>query len=748
VASWIDDYLDRNEAKDRLTANGFVIVPGTTRHFHHIYEGAEYGGWPVFVTTDAAYHVWHLAFDKILRETEQQTLLPALEEMVMRLVELARAQEGELEGTDLAEAANRVTQFYEAAATVLELDVGPIGPLAQAEVELIMAASTAQVSPTTGGDADSPYITRVIDYSLFRPRGHYTRSAELERYFRGMSQLGNNAFLIDEGMQLGILASRVLLADPEVAGLWELLYEPTAWLVGAADDYTPFELGTVIEQVVPTGWKDLTVFADDAALGDVAAGLMALRPVAINPEAASLRIMGSRWVIDSHILDKLVMDNIPDRWEASPLDIAAAFDSDWAYDRLDGIGETDYAGYDEELANLRELVTGRTIADWSSTVYDAWLWSIEPMWQARGDEYPGYMRTAAWDAKSHQTGFGSYTELKHDTILYTKQAVAEGGNGEPPEPPRHWVEPEPVVFERLAALAELMRTGLESRQLLPEAYSILLGDLTDFYDWLGGIARDELAGLPISEEDNRQLSWIGSILEGYWVQTSDADIDWENGPDSRAALIADIMSSAQSGVLEVATGYVDHIFVLVPDDEGDFQVASGGVYSYYEFWNGDGSRLTDNEWRDMLDAATNPPRPERQQIFLAGEPPAARNATGLEAGLLCRDLADMGYGFLTAVPYWLAEGAPNRMDADQNGIPCETVFPEEYESFLNAAIGLPSGRRCADLDLADDAFDYEIAVAYWMLEGAPDRMDADGNGIPCETVFSRETVDQYLSGEF
>ena len=171
------------------------------------------------------------------------------------------------------------------------------------------------------------------------------------------------------------------------------------------------------------------------------------------------------------------------------------------------------------------------------------------------------------------------------------------------------------------------------------------------------------------------------------------------------------------------------------------------MYSYYEFWN-TGQRLTDEEWRAQLDAATNPPRPEWQQVFLAGEPPEPRNITGLEAGLFCRDLRDMGYGFWMAVPYWLAEGAPDRMDADGNGIPCETVFPEDYESFLNAAIGLPSGQLCADLGLADDVFEYEVAVAYWMLEGAPDRMDADNNGIPCETVFSRETVNQYLSGDF
>ncbi|MDJ0924425.1 MAG: DUF3160 domain-containing protein [Acidimicrobiia bacterium] len=746
VAEWIDDYLDANDAKSQLLANGFVVVPGTTRHFHHIYESAAYEAYPVFLTTDTAYHVWHLAFDKILRETEQQTLLPVLEDMVLRLVELARIQEAELAGTDLAEAANRVTQFYEAAATVLELDVGPIGPLAQAEVDLIMAADERTLSPTTGGDADSGFITTLIDYSLFRPRGHYNRSPELERFFRGMSQLGNNAFLVNQGLLLGILASRVLLTDPELVEQWRLIYEPTAWLVGAADDYTPLEVGAIVEQVVPSGWSDMSMFADPATVDAVGQGLLAMRSVGINPEASSVRIMGARLVVDSYIFDQLVAPSVPERSEASAFDLAAAFGSEWAYAYQEAAGETALAGYEEQMAAMQDLIGSRSDADWGATVYDAWLWAIQPTWQARGSEYPDFMRTEAWDAKSHQTGFGSYAELKHDTILYTKQAVAEAGYEEPPDPPRHWVEPEPVAFERLAALSNLMRTGMESRGLLPADYSTLLVDLEEFYTWLGGIARDELAGLPISNEDNDRLRFIGGALEGYWLRTSDADIDWENGPDSHAALIADVMSNADA-VLELGTGYVDNIFVLVPDDEGDFQVASGGVYSYYEFWNS-GQRLTDEEWRAQLDAGTNPPRPDWQQVFLAGEPPPPRNRTGLEAGLFCRDLRDMGYGFFDAVSYWMAEGAPDRMDADGNGIPCETVYPDTYESFLNAAIGTPEGLLCADLGLPDDWSGYLRAVAYWLLEGAPDRMDADRNGIPCETVFSRETVNQFLSGEY
>jgi hypothetical protein len=34
-------------------------------------------------------------------------------------------------------------------------------------------------------------------------------------------------------------------------------------------------------------------------------------------------------------------------------------------------------------------------------------------------------------------------------------------------------------------------------------------------------------------------------------------------------------------------------------------------------------------------------------------------------------------------------------------------------------------------------------VAYWYDEGLPDRMDADGNGIPCETVYPAAVVQAF-----
>ena len=69
-------------------------------------------------------------------------------------------------------------------------------------------------------------------------------------------------------------------------------------------------------------------------------------------------------------------------------------------------------------------------------------------------------------------------------------------------------------------------------------------------------------------------------------------------------------------MLELGTGRIDRIYVLVPDDQGNFQLAAGGVYSYYEFLNPPGQRLTDKEWQGLLDSNKAPVRPSWVNIFL------------------------------------------------------------------------------------------------------------------------------------
>jgi hypothetical protein len=615
VADTVREAIADPTVSSLLEANGFAIVPADLRLFHFAYQGNLYEGWPVFVTTDVAYHVWHQVFDKVLRGLEQEVLLPELEALVAGLLEDAAAQTQELAGTPLADAASRVEQLVQVAAAELGMPV-TLGPLAEQELALIEAHTATE---------RSPIVDVETDYSLFTPRGHYTRTEDLTRYFLGMSVLGQLAFCLPgttgcpglEPTRQAILVSRVLLADAGLAARWRRIYEPTAFFVGLGDDYAPDEVAKAADAVGP-GLSDATAYADDALVQAVAEELRTSRPVRINPDRASVRVMGTRFVIDSFVFDQLITPNVgtPDDPRTLPtaLDLAAAFGSEFAHATLEGLGETHYENYESQLARMQELIAARPAPEWGSTVYDAWLHALEPSFVAHGEAFPDFMRTVAWATKAHQSAFGSYAELKHDTILYAKQAVAEGGDGAPIPERRNWVEPDPVVFGRLAAMADLTRAGLDERDLLTDEHASLLRDAADLFGFLDRIARDELAGAPISESDNQRLTNIGGELEFFWFRTSDQAATGEPETDEDAAIVADVASDA-TNVLEVGTGRIDRIYVLVPDDEGGFQVAVGGVYSYYEFPQPAGERLTDELWRAMLDAGDQPPRPGWQSIL-------------------------------------------------------------------------------------------------------------------------------------
>ena len=619
-------------ARKRLAHDGFVVVPGdaSDKLMFQAYTEAPYGNFPVFVTTDVAYHQWHLTFDKLLRSIEQELLLPKLERLTLRSLRAARRQAADLRGTKLGAGAKKVYQLFQVEASVLGLPAGNLGSAAQEELALIRAHDGIHVSPILGfGGTYVPgaVVPGQIDYSLYTPRGHYTRTPELTRYFVGMSVLGQSAFLVTDEEDLrpfgmAVLASRLIdpsgLGTREVAGLWRDLYEPTAFLVGAADDYTPFETAAAVEATAPGAMHAPGSLTNDD-LADARSALLASRDVMVDPEAASIRLMGTRFVLDAYILDQLVDPNVDGRLIPSALDLAATFGSRFAYREQERKGETDFPHYEAKMDEMRELLAGRSHSAWGSTVYDGWLWSLEPSWKPHGEAFPDFMRTRAWTVKSHQTGFGSYAELRHDTILYVKQSSAEGEFQQPALTYRNWVEPDPVVYERLSAITGLMRRGLEARGLLTEEQTSLLDDTTSLFDFFARIARDELAGTPISEDDNRALRYIGDRLEEMWLRTAE-----RTGPpgnvlpnDADDAVIADIARGADE-VLEIGTGRFDPILVLVPDNQGKFEVALGAVYSYYEFTQPVSNRLTDEAWRAMLNNRKAPDRPSWEERVLAG----------------------------------------------------------------------------------------------------------------------------------
>ena len=89
-----------------LSNNGFVVKspkPGEYREFYQIYENNRYNAdpRPMFITTDSIYHVYHLIFDKMLRDLERDSFITILGNLTSTMLKASYQQYADLKGTPL-----------------------------------------------------------------------------------------------------------------------------------------------------------------------------------------------------------------------------------------------------------------------------------------------------------------------------------------------------------------------------------------------------------------------------------------------------------------------------------------------------------------------------------------------------------------------------------------------------------------------------------------------------------------------
>jgi hypothetical protein len=293
---------------------------------------------------------------------------------------------------------------------------------------------------------------------------------------------------------------------------------------------------------------------------------------------------------------------------ARVLDVMAALGSDRALQELKEEGDTAYANYDPQMAALRGQFAGMKTSDWGKDLYTGWLYSLQELVQARPEGYPNFMRTAAWQDRQLQAALASWTELRHDTILYAKQPVAPmAGAAAPPAPAAPtsvgYVEPAPEFYARLVTLTQCMLLGLQDMDLLSDVLKDRLEMMSVLLTTLANISVEELNGQALGEQEQYQIKTFS-----YTLNEGLQDVDPEG---LRTTVVADVLTDANSGqVLEEGSGYLREIVVAYNDPAGHVFLGRGAVLSYYEFKQPSSDRLTDEAWRELLDSKSAPPAPK------------------------------------------------------------------------------------------------------------------------------------------
>ncbi len=331
------------------------------------------------------------------------------------------------------------------------------------------------------------------------------------------------------------------------------------------------------------------------------------------------RFMGQRFIPDSYMFQQLVYDQIglyqgtgepftlspsavgPIRGFPRGLDVQAVLGSERALEILTAEGDADYDGYAEQLAKLQQEFVDLPEEQWVENLYWNWLYTLRPLLEAKGEGYPAFMQSPAWTDKDAHTWLGSWAELRHDTILYAKQSYTILAESAMPEPKlaQGYVEPQPEVYARLAALTAQMRAGLGERGLLNDEMGRKMERMETLLLALKTISEKELRGEGLTSEEYAAIRFIGDTLENLTTFSEEIKGEITSEADERMALIADVHTDANTGqVLEEGVGDAFPIYVVVLV-EGRQTVAMGGTFSYYEFKHPLDDRLTDEAWQEM-----------------------------------------------------------------------------------------------------------------------------------------------------
>jgi hypothetical protein len=682
---WRSDFRLNKEELEAFRKNGFVVsermsAGSFAEQFYRIYSS----DLPVFISADALLHAWHRSYDAMLEVLEETYLSKSLDEILSGMAELIPAAKKSYGDGVLGESLTD-SDYYLAVARSLLSGTQVKTHLSQEDrvAQTLKAYQDLKLQRFTLFGRE-----RVVDFSQFKVRGHYENSELLKRYFRAMMWCGRIDLRVAGGKDENLSSSSPremgaavvlndLLKQAKKFQQWQEFDRLIQTFVGRTDSMTFAQLdGVLVKGGIrsPSDVKDLDTLK--ALQQQILAGKIGLQHIRsdyyvsspFGPDKVALprsfTFLGQKFVMDSWVTAKVVADDVMwgerkvQRRVPSALDVAfSALGNDHTVPDLvermtnrAGREFRDGLNYQHNLAALRKIIDAQDRAVWDETLYTNWLALLRELSQPTTDEqYPDVVRTRAWAMKSLNTQLASWTQLRHDTILYVKQSYTAGAEC---EYPAGLVEPIPHFwsrFEKMATKAAdlIEKTPFPDRTVeIPvvidgreiDRNTVKLKDVQkkqaaffkSFANQLAllkGIAIKELAQKELTKEETKVLQDVVQIQRGSGFTRYNGwypKLFYKGPRDSGKwdALVADVHTDVPSMalgdpgcVLTQGIGSVDLLLVAI-DNGKDRMVYAGPLLSHYEFEMPGVTRKSDSEWKKDLTDGKTPPRPAWTKSYL------------------------------------------------------------------------------------------------------------------------------------
>jgi hypothetical protein len=240
--------------------------------------------------------------------------------------------------------------------------------------------------------------------------------------------------------------------------------------------------------------------------------------------------------------------------------------------------------------------------------------------------YPEAVRTKAWAQKTTTTQLASWTQLRHDTVLYAKPSYSVGNMCYYPagyvEPmPNFWHRFDEMVRETVAFFEESqLFLGTDKyapgRQQERERRIKLLQQFAAASSMLRAISEKQLAISELNADETKFLQEIvvrnnncgAPPIGGWYPQLFSHRNERPSDDDAHkwTALVADvhtdppdILTGDPGCVLHEGVGNVELLIVAI-ENGPERVVYAGPVFSHYEFEASADVRLTNGDWQARL----------------------------------------------------------------------------------------------------------------------------------------------------
>ena len=605
----------------QLGEEGFAIVPARHAQLFQVYEENDYREFPNFVTTDLYLQLYHLYIDCMLRELEMyqffHTIVSYNDDMVEAMKKLYQKTES---GTALERATAHNLRFF----TIADVLFRGMKSY-DANTDQLIAEEVDKAIKATDDFSNfmADYKNVMFGYSLFRPRGHYTRNYVLEEYFRGMMWLQSVPFGMDndDEVNAAVIIAYTMMNNPEIQQKYDKINKIITYMMGQPDNLSIIQ---VIDELKKINRPMEDLLNDKQAMSKLKKDLeeignkaTRIRPKYERTSHNKINVMPQRYQPDAEVLQEMVdYDNKP-TLRATPkgLDFMAAMGVS-AAEQILKEEQTPWKDYDNHLKAMKKRMGE---INWDETICTRWMNTLKVLNVWSGDknnqkQLPYFMLNPEWSKKDLNAALASWAELKHDAILYAKQPMgAECGGGGPPEPiVKGYVEPNVGFWKKAIELLDNTEKLLKEQDMLTEKIKDATQRIREEAQFLLNISEKELAGKELSEEEYGQIECIGATFENIsldLVREKDQYLmGWSDvqGADKKVALVADVYTAnadnnPDKSILFEAVGEADEIYVVV-EIGGYLYLTRGSVLSYREFIQPiDQPRLTDEEWQEQLE---------------------------------------------------------------------------------------------------------------------------------------------------